>query len=76
MSAIETIKITDGGSKQMVFNGVEFWANCYNRITWVPSGEWEIVDRLVDAGLATRTFHKECYGHEIYTINVGADNAN
>ena len=68
MNTLETIKITNDGSKQMKFNGIEFWTNRYNTIMYVPSNNWNVVDQLVAAGLATRKFYKNLYGHTEYTL--------
>lgn len=70
MSALKTIKITADGSKQMKFNGVEFWANSFGAIMYVPSGEWGIVDQLVSAGLAKRNFYKHLRGHNQYVLSA------
>lgn len=64
-----TIKTTNDGSKQMSYNGIEFWTNRYNVIMYVPSNNWSVADQLVAAGLATSKNHgKRTYGHVSYTI--------
>jgi len=65
---MNTIKITNDGSKQMSFNGIEFWTNRYNVIMYIPSNDWSIVDQLVSAGLATRKNHRNCLNHTGYTL--------
>ena len=68
MNTPETIKITNDGSKQMKFNGIEFWTNRYNKIMYVPSNEWNVVDQLVAAGLATKKNYRKLLGHTEYTL--------
>jgi len=68
MNTLETIKITNDGSKQMKFNGIEFWTNRYNKIMYVPSNEWKVVDQLVAAGLATKKNYRKLLGHTEYTL--------
>jgi hypothetical protein len=68
MNTLETIKITNDGSKQMKFNGIEFWTNRYNKIMYVPSNEWSVVDQLVAAGLATKKNYRKLLGHTEYTL--------
>ena len=61
-----TIKTTNDGSKLMSFNGIEFWVNRYNVI--MQSNEWNVVDQLVAAGLATRKTYKNLMSHTEYKI--------
>jgi len=68
MNTLETINVTNDGSKHMKFNGIEFWTNRYNKIMLVPSNEWNVVYQLVSAGLATRKFYKNLLGHTEYTL--------
>ena len=66
MNTLETIKITNDGSKQMKFNGIEFWTNRYNVI--MLTNDWNVVDQLVAAGLATRKTYKNLMSHTEYKI--------
>ncbi len=68
MNTLETIKITNDGSKQMKFNGIEFWTNRENKILYVPSNNWNVVDQLVAAGLATKKNYRKLLNHTEYTL--------
>lgn len=70
MNTLETLKITKDGSKQMKFNDIEFWVNDCNKIMYVPSNNWNVVDQLVESGLATKKFYKDLYGHTEYTLRA------
>ena len=63
---MNTIKTTNDGSKLMSFNGIEFWVNIYGVI--MQSNNWNVVDQLVAAGLATRKFYKGLLGHTEYKV--------
>jgi len=65
---LETIKVTEQGSKHMRFNGVEFWANSFGVI--MQTSDWGIVDQLVATGFATRKFYKHLLGHVEYTLKA------
>ena len=66
MNTLETIKITNDGSKQMKFNEIEFWTNRYNVI--MLTNDWNVVDQLVAAGLATRKTYKNLNSHTEYKV--------
>ena len=66
MNAIEIVKITNDGGKQMKFNGIEFWTNRYGVI--MLTNNWSVVDQLVAEGLATRKTYKSLNSHTEYKI--------
>ena len=68
MNILETIKVTNDGSKQMSFNCIEFWTNCYNVIMYVPSGQWNVTEQLVEAGLAIKKNYRKILGHTEYKL--------
>lgn len=63
MNAIEKIKTTKDNSNVMKFNGITFWTNEKNVVMYIPSGEWNITQQLVKAGLAVYKTYKNCWGH-------------
>ena len=68
MSTIETIRITKDGSKLLRYNGIEFWTNSDGGI--MSTNNWNVVDQLVAAGLATSKFYRELYGYTEYTLTA------